>query len=417
MPRVALTDRFVARIKPDKHGRTDYFDEVTTGLALRIGEGGHRSWCFHFTSPKDGRRARYSMGTYPATSLSRARALAIEAKGFVEAGQDPRDVFAAKDAAAMTVANLVTAYLDKHVKPNLRTADALKRRFTKNVLPIIGSVKLADLHKRDVNRVTDPILARDAAMEATRVFEDLRAMLRWAVARGDLDHNSMEGMRKPAESEARERVLSDDEIRLLWNGLPSSLARSKQCQRIIKLCLVTAQRIGEVAGMRKDELDLKACVWSLPGARTKNGYPHAVPLSSLALSVIKEAISDAGKSAFVFPAEEGPLPPHAVARTIGRAQEADEERPEGRFGIAHWTAHDLRRTALTGMAKLGMAPIVLGHVANHRTTTKAGVTLGVYIQHGYQKEVREALELWADRLSAVIAGDTAADIVPMRRRS
>jgi integrase len=107
----------------------------------------------------------------------------------------------------------------------------------------------------------------------------------------------------------------------------------------------------------------------------------------------------------VFPnLGNGSLPGQAVARTITRAQE--------RFGIAQFSAHDLRRTALTGMAKLGVAPIVLGHVANHRTTTKAGVTLGVYVQHAYEREKREALELWADRLQGIVSG--GAEVVALR---
>jgi hypothetical protein len=69
-----------------------------------------------------------------------------------------------------------------------------------------------------------------------------------------------------------------------------------------------------------------------------------------------------------------------------------------------WTAHDLRRTALTGVAELGVAPIVLGHIANHRTTTKAGITLGVYVQYAWEKEKRAALELWADRLQGIVDG-------------
>jgi integrase len=77
---------------------------------------------------------------------------------------------------------------------------------------------------------------------------------------------------------------------------------------------------------------------------------------------------------------------------------------QDQFGIDRWTAHDLRRTALTKMAELGVAPIVLGHVANHRTTTKAGMTLSVYVHHQYEKEKREALELWASRLQGIIAG-------------
>ena len=76
----------------------------------------------------------------------------------------------------------------------------------------------------------------------------------------------------------------------------------------------------------------------------------------------------------------------------------------------------MRRTALTGMAKLGVAPIVLGHVANHRTTTKAGVTLGVYVQHSYEREKREALELWAEQLAAIVAEQPIADLVPLRPR-
>jgi integrase len=152
-------------------------------------------------------------------------------------------------------------------------------------------------------------------------------MLRWAVSRGDLDHSPIEGMRKPPGSKPRERVLSDDEVCTLWNGLPEVLARSEQCQRIIKLCLITAQRVGEVAGMTRGELDLKHKLWRLPGERTKNGHPHSVPLSSLAIKLIGNADGEQ-----VFPNAEGKgtLPGAAVARTIMRAQD--------RFGIAHWTA-------------------------------------------------------------------------------
>jgi len=126
---------------------------------------------------------------------------------------------------------------------------------------------------------------------------------------------------------------------------------------------------------------------------------------------------DAGEGAdSVFPVEDGSLSGAAVARTIARAHEATKDRPLGRFGISQWSAHDLRRTALTGMAKLGVAPIVLGHVANHRTTTKAGVTLGVYVQHSYEREKREALELWAEQLAAIVAEQPIADLVPLRPR-
>ena len=89
---------------------------------------------------------------------------------------------------------------------------------------------------------------------------------------------------------------------------------------------------------------------------------------------------------------------------------------QDRIGLPHWAVHDLRRTALTKMAELGVPPIVLGHIANHRTTTKAGITLGVYVQHAYEREKREALELWASRLQGIISGG-GADVVATLERA
>lgn len=408
MPTVALTDRFCASAKAPA-GRTDFFDETVQGLALRVTEQGHRSWCFHYRSPRDGKRARATLGTYPATSLAAARGKALEARGHVEEGKDPRLVLAGQASAGMTVAGLIDAYLADPEKAALRSKDEIARRLRKNVAPVIGEVKLAELRRRDLRTVTDAILKRGRPVEATRVFEDARAMVRWAVQQEYLDANPLDGMAKPAEARASDRVLSEDEIAKLWNGLPKSLARSKQSQAIIRLCLLTAQRSGEVAGMVPAEIDFKAREWRLPGSRTKNGYPHVVPLTDMSLRYIREAMTAAGEGKPLFD-----LSSEALARTILRANETSEERPLGRFGIAPWSAHDLRRTALTEMARLGVAPIVLGHIANHRSTTRAGVTLAVYSQYDYGKEKRAALELWADRLAAII-GKRAAKVVPLKR--
>lgn len=413
MPRVVLTDRFCATATAIGQ-RTDYFDKTAPGLALRVTEQGHRSWSFLFTSPRDNKRARATLGTYPATSLAAARGKALEARGHVEAGNDPRLVLAGQAAAGMTVAGLVDAYLADPEKAALRSHAEIDRRLRRNVVPVIGAVKLSELRRRDLRNVTDPMLRRGVSVEATRVFEDARGMIRWAVEHEYLDANPLDGMSKPAESTSSNRVLSDDEIRTLWLGLPKALARSEQCQQIVKLCLVTAQRVGEVAGMRRSEIDLKAKEWRLPGERTKNAHSHVVPLSDMAIEIVKAALESASDADFVFPCGEGSLSPVAVARTILRANEIAEERPLGRFGIASWSAHDLRRTALTGMARLGVAPIVLGHVANHRTTTRAGVTLAVYSQYTYDREKRAALDAWAERLEAII-GKSGAQVLPMRR--
>lgn len=317
----------------------------------------------------------------------------------------------------MTVAMLADSYLEKHARVNLRsrTAANLEQRFRKNLRPVIGHVLLADLHPRDINRVLDPILKRGKPTEANRVYENMRAMFRWAVHRADMDHSPIDRMEKPAaENGARKRTLSDEEIHHLWIILPAALPQSKACQRIVKLCLALGQRVGEIAGMRTDELDLEKQVWSLPGTRTKNGEAHVVPLPGFAVEIIRDAIEDADEgSPFVFPSpvidEEGvaSIDPHAVATTLRRAQKPTVKHPAGRFGMAQWTAHDLRRTVLTNLAKLGVPPIVIGAVANHLSVTKASVTFAHYVQHDYAREKTEALDLWAERLAAIVSGDAA----------
>src|SRR5262245_36408672 len=363
--RVQLTDRFCASAK-SAEAQTDYFDAAIAGLALRVTSGGTKSWSLLHGTP----RRQVSLGRYPSLTLAAARARALEVKDGRSAG---------------TVAALAETYL-RSIQ-GLRSVRQIERRLRKDALPIIGHIQLHELHRRDVTRVIDAKLL-DAPITARRVFEDIRAMIRWAVARGDLDHNPIDGMKGPPISKPRTRVLSDNEIRALWQGLNEF---RPEVARVIKLCLVTGQRVGEVTGMTSGELDLTRKVWNIPGSRTKNGHPHSVPLSRIALEVINEAGGEFGIGRV------------HVSGTIFYNQ----------FDLERWTAHDLRRTVLTKMAELGIPPIVLGHVANHRTTTKAGITLGVYVQHAYEREKREALELWANRLQGIISG--GAEVVAIGR--
>jgi integrase len=398
--RVQFTDRFVANTKATD-ARVEHFDSKVSGLSLRVSRSGVKAWSLHYTA-SDGRRARVGLGAYPAMSLAAARSAALEALGSLQSGTDPRT----RHASRMSVAELIEAYLAKHVQPNLRTAEAIERRMRVNVIPLIGGVPFAELHRRDVNRVIDRLIARDAPAEANLTYAYVRGCIRWAVARGDLDHDPIAGMKPPAQPQARDRVLSDHEVQHLWSMLPDALGNAdgaKDAERILKLCLVTAQRIGEVAGLRRSELDLPARLWRLPAARSKNKAAHTIPLTDMAISIIEEAIADAGDRDELFG-----ITPKRAGRFVMERQKA--------FGLAHWRPHDLRRTALTGMARLGVAPIVLGHVANHRTTTRATITLSVYIAHSYESEKRQGLDLWADRLAAIISGEVAAKVIPLGAR-
>jgi hypothetical protein len=145
VPKVALTEKFISGVKP-RLGQVDYFDAKTRGLVLRVAPSGVKTWCVFYTSPKDGKRARATLGHYPQTTLAEARARTLEAKGQLDEGIDPRDV----GSGAITVGQLAACYIAKHVRPNFRRWREKERRLAANVLPVIGSLKLADLHRREV---------------------------------------------------------------------------------------------------------------------------------------------------------------------------------------------------------------------------------------------------------------------------
>jgi integrase len=390
--KVDLSDRFIAGLKPNKTAQ-DYFDTKARGLNLRVTPNGVKAWSVMFTSPRDGKRARLSIGTYPATGLATARTRAIEVRGQVEGGIDPRgEQKKEKEKATggpMTVTMLAENYLTKHAS-KLRSYDEVKRKLHTEILPVIGNMPLADLHRRDIHRVLDPIKERGSLAMAEKVYTDIRAMLNWAVKRGYLDSNPATGMEEGGVSKPRERYLSEEEIAALWPALSTF---KKPVELALKLALVTGQRIGEICGMTESELDLSKAAWTIPAERSKNGKAHTVPLSNMALELIAKARTKAIDD-----------------RLIGRSAEAIAQAliyRINRLPVQDWTAHDLRRTVCTHLAEMGFSPIVIGSVVNHRQVTKSGVTLGVYVQYTFDKEKREALNAWAERLSTIAIGKEA----------
>jgi integrase len=303
------------------------------------------------------------------------------------------------------------------------------------VAGVIGDLRLSQLHRRDLTRCIDKVKDRGATVEANRVFEDLRAMVRWARARGDLDENFMEGMRRPADAVTRDRVLVPDEIKSFWSNLAD--ARMQEgTRRILKLCLVTAARVGEVAGMASAELDLDRQIWTIPPPRSKNKRQHVLPLSDLAVEVIKEQLAEirlaasqrerdlarriaraarrsnstseigaAEEPKWVFPGPgaRGPITVFGVVKAIAQNRT--------HFGIDPFTSHDLRRTAATRMEEIGISPFVVAHILGHISVTKTSITSKVYARYGYEKEKREAVERWAAHLQGIVVG--AAAVLPL----
>ena len=165
--------------------------------------------------------------------------------------------------------------------------------------------------------------------------------------------------------------------------------------------------------MAVSELSLNdtAPVWVIPGSRTKNGEPNRVPLSALALELIAEARALAVESEWIFPSPsgDGPIDAHAPTRALGRAR--------GSIGIKNFRVHDLRRTAATRMAEMGVSPYTISLVLNHVSARRGTVTTKAYVQYSYDREKREALEAWAQRLTEIVSGLDGAKVVPISRRA
>lgn len=418
MPVKELSDLFCRSAKPVEGKQTDYFDTLVKGLCLTVSPGGTKTWNLFYTKPGDGRRARMKLGRYTELKLTAARTRAREERGRVGDQIDPIAEKRAR-AASQTVSDVVENYIARHASTK-RSANEIARRLRKNVKDVIGDVKLAELHRRDITRCIDEVKDRGAHIEANRLFEDMRAMVRWARARGDIDSNLVEGMRRPTEVLERDRALDADEIRTMWVQLAEA-DMLESTRDIIRLCLITAQRVGEVAGMTHRELDLARRTWTIPAARAKNKRDHVVPLSDMALRIIADRITAAEALAkrkkrtapdFVFPAPGGRAAVSAAA--VPKAVKRQEKQGRGgalTLGVAPWTPHDLRRTAATMMEEIGVSPFIVGHVLNHVSITKSTITSRVYARYDYAREKREALDLWADRLTGIIRG---ADVVPLQ---
>jgi integrase len=257
------------------------------------------------------------LGTFPDIGIAEARQKARTPGVVVSEGNDPAADRRA-DQASLRVRDLVENYISQRAVGQ-RSGKEIARRLRKNVTGVIGDIKLSHLHRRDLAGCIHRIKGRGAMIEANRVFEDVRAMVRWARAEGYLDENYVEGMPRPSDPVARDRVLAADEIRAFWSKLASA-PMQEGTRRILRLCLITAARVGEVAGMRSEEIDLEAQVWTIPAARSKNKQAHALPISDFAVLVIKEQLADTKEAAT---RREGRLATR-IARLPGRHESAED---------------------------------------------------------------------------------------------
>lgn len=397
MTRRALTDKFLASLSSGVANRTEVFDGLCPGLSIRVTRAGKKTWTYTYTNPATHKRARLTLGTYPATRLQVARERALGAREKVEQGEDPATTPEARPVK--TVLHLIEDRIRLEVRGKLRTCDKIQRRYDRHVLPIVGAMPVTDFRIAHLNKIVDPIRERNCPEEARKVHSDMFALFNFALRRGEVEYMPIAKAKAPASASPRQRFLTVEEIARFWRSVPSVLANSERVPTILRLCLVTGQRVGEVAGIRRAEVDFVRRTWTLPRERVKNKHDHIVPLSDLAIELLNEALRETN-SGYAFPhrEENRPISVTVVDRAVRRA--------EMRFGIPHWTPHDLRRTVATHMLRkennLNISRFDRALVLNHRSTTKATVTDEVYDCNEYLEEKREALEKWGAFLSRLV---------------
>jgi integrase len=425
-----LTIKALENLKPDAV-RREIPDGHTRGLFFVLQPSGAASWALRYRFA--GKPKKLTIGPYPAIDLPAARKLASEAVQVVARGEDPAAAKqAAKQAARVEAApvrdlveTVVETFIDRYAKKQTRETSwrETERILKREVVGEWEGKRLSQIGRADVHDLLDKIVDRGSPIVANRTLAAFRRMCGWAVERGLIDASPCEKVRAPAAENSRDRVLSDAEIKAAWGAFA---AIGWPFGPLAQLLLLTGARRDEVADAKWSEIDLDKKIWTIAKERAKNGAAHEIALSDAAVSSLKALprISDGKKSDLVF-TTNGKTPVSGFSRAKEqfdgaildalRAEAAGRgENPEGVQALAHWTLHDLRRTAASGMAGLGIAPHVVEAVLNHKSGNIKGVA-AVYNRYNYADEKRAALDAWARKLEEIVSGKPAANVVQLKK--
>ncbi len=417
--RKLLTPLAIDKIEPGPT-RREIPDAGMPGLRLVVQPkpSGAKSWCVRYRY--GGRPRKLTLGLYPRVDLVKARARAKDALEAIERGEDPAADKIARRALQQEPTSdednfsvLVQRWLQTDVIPrtrrwrdvagllgllidreNSKPSKPAFRRVPGGLVARWAERPVDAIRRRDVIAVIDECRLRGTGIVANRVLSALGRFFTWCCARDIIRASPTLGLRKPVAEIARERVLTDAEIVVIWRATTGGTPFGD----LVRLLILTGQRRAEVAGMNWPEIDLVACAWTLAGPRTKNGRPHIVPLSATAVDLL-EAASRYANGDYLF-GLGGETAFSGFSRSKGRL-DAKIKKATG-DDLATWTLHDLRRTVATRMADLGVMPHVVEAVLNHVSGSKAGVA-GIYNRSLYEPEKRKALELWAKHVEGCVA--------------
>lgn len=428
MPAVALTDTFIKGLRVED-GRLEIADTKSPGLSLRVTKNGVKTFSFRYRDKITGKIERLGLGRYPTISLVVARAMADEHRVSVTKGSSPRKEVRrakAREQAAVTVDKLIDQYIEGHVEKETPRSAATVKSYLNAVRTAWGSRKAKDIERPDVIAFLDK-RAEKYPVAANRTRTILGTMFGWAVDNEILDTSPMVRIPKPLKEErARDRVLNEAEIATLYPALGK--LDHAMCFAFRAL-LLTGQRPGEVVGMMRSELrDLDRdgeALWELPPERTKNKRHHVVPLSKPVVGIIKAALAlqhEKAPSPFVFASRQNGFEDfdrQSFARALKRLLAGLEPANGNDEAVASLkannpTPHDFRRTAITGMMRLGIARDTVKFVVNHAF---GDVMEGHYDRYDRIPEKRAALDAWAAHVGNIVDPQPARapNVVPMAR--
>lgn len=405
--RARSSNRITSALSIDRNRGVILTDPARKGLRL-VPMSARRVWIYRYRAA-DGRLRQLKLGEYPTMSWKRAAqewqkhkverdspsggdpVAVIRAKG--QAAKDRR---LAERAAAYTVEELCADYIryldlggDKGRVGGLKRSREIERMLNFDVLPALGRKQATAVRRADVRELIDGIRKR-APRIAAMVLQALKAAYERALdTEKVLMVNPCAGV-KPPTAVRRDRALEERELRALFAWLPT--AKLSQSNRdLIELELLTGARQGEICGMSWSEIDLDHGVWSLPGSRTKNGRPHTVFLAKQAIALLKtrREITIGRRWVFPNPTSDKSIDPHGIGWALVHVR---EDCP-----IAHFTCHDLRRSALTGLARLGCPRVVQDRIANHIDRSIGAI----YDRHSYDCEAKDWWQRWANALDTL----------------
>lgn len=431
MAKIRISKITVDAIAPPDRGEATIWDDRIAGFGVKVTSSGSKIYIYRYRISRPGLASqtpprKYTIGRHGNLTPEQARKRAQELAALVSQGIDPRRSEiealeartqqeriaeernrALRDLAFGRISGLWLENYENDQARRKSSVDMAKLVVRRYLRPELAAMPMPDIRRAHLQPIFDGIPTIKRGMRRA-VFTYASILWGWCIRRGYVEENPLAAMEKPPAPAARERVLSDAEIVSVWQASENApLVWSV----FFQLLILTGQRRSEVSGMKWEELDREAALWTIPAERAKNGKAHLVPLSPASLALLDRlangphwprrgfAITTTMKSAVSGISKAKKV----LDKAIGEARGCKDSP----LPIDAWRIHDLRRTMATGLQRLGVRFEVTEAILNHTSGAKGGVA-GIYQLHDWAEEKKAALQAWSDHLESLFKNATKA---------